>query len=162
MQEFQLKWRKNTPSNPRHKTPTNHEKARGLKDPYDSLKSKETHTQSKAIPLRPIRMRRSASHGSKGAQCQLIDHGPQGPLTSVPTKDGYPGSAEPVIQPNQFWRHRLTSCTWRLPIGSQCRFHVSPPRLPAEEPLGHIYKYEGRGSYTNTQHTQPFTFIHEL
>jgi hypothetical protein len=51
MQEFELKWRENTPSNPRHKTSSNHEKAQGLKFPHDSLKNKETDFQSKAIPL---------------------------------------------------------------------------------------------------------------
>jgi hypothetical protein len=88
--EFDLKWRENTPSNPRNKTLSNHEKARGSKDPHDSLKSKETHSQSKATPLPPIRMCYSASHGPEGppenatdlGQCQLIDKGLGGPLVS--------------------------------------------------------------------------------
>jgi hypothetical protein len=75
MQEFELKWSKNTPSNPGHKTPTNHEKASGLKDPHDSLKSKETNSQSKATPLRTSRTRRSTFHGSKGPPEHATDLG---------------------------------------------------------------------------------------
>jgi hypothetical protein len=44
MQEFGPKLRENTSSSPRHKTPTNHEKAQGLIDPHDSLKSKKIHS----------------------------------------------------------------------------------------------------------------------
>jgi hypothetical protein len=32
MQEFEQKWRENTPLNPWHKTPTNHNQAQGLKE----------------------------------------------------------------------------------------------------------------------------------
>jgi hypothetical protein len=58
-----------------------------------------------------------------------------------------PGLGQPnqVVQPNQPKLHRLKDSTWQLPIGPQYRFSKASAICSAATPLGHTYKYEGRG-----------------
>jgi hypothetical protein len=146
-QEFEQKWRENTPLNPRHKTPTNLEQARGLKDPHDSLNELSIQGNTSPTnqnvsfslpwikgPTRACNRRRTAPSHPKptlGTTCQPLDQS-QWPKAVAGVRPNHWFSRTATGPP-----HLQLPCvdSWWTLEGSSARLHEIVGREPPGTPL---------------------------
>jgi hypothetical protein len=124
---------------PSYKTPTNHEQARELKDPHDSLNTlsiqgNTSPTNQNALLSFP-RIKGPTKHATDIGLRQVTQNQRKGPHTSLLAKGGGQGSAEPPVRPNCHWAPSPPASMWHFLVMSRSQFCLRPTVFPDETPL---------------------------